>query len=117
MEKTKQKTCQERIEAELKGRISDFEKALKGDYSFQGEGYEYEDFIEFINSYALAYEDDPHYRGKRLELSWGGPQDYFVFFEDGSITYHFLDWFDGAEVKLYGHNLEVMEAVREYLTC
>jgi len=88
---TKEKTCQDRIETELKDRISDFEKALEGDYSFQGEGYEYEDFIEFINSYALAYEDDPHYRGKRLELSYGGPQDYFVFFEDGTITYHFLD--------------------------
>ena len=116
MEATKEKTCQERIEAELKGRIADFEKALKGDYSFQGDGYEYEDFIEFINSYALAYEDDPHNRGKRLELSYVGPQDYFVFFEDGTITYHFLDWFDGAEKTLYGHDLEVMEAVRDYLT-
>ena len=110
-----EKTCKDRIEAELEDRISDFEKALKGDYSFQGEGYDYEDFFEFINSYALAYTDDSHNRGKRLELSYGGPQDYFVFFEDGTIAYHFLDWFDGAEKTLYGNDLEVMEEVRDYL--
>ena len=39
----------------------------------------------------------------KLELSWGGPQDYFVFEYDPRtgdlvrITYHYLDWFDGAK--------------------
>lgn len=31
----------------------------------------------------------------KLELSWGGPQDYFMIYRNQSV-YHFLDWFDGA---------------------
>jgi hypothetical protein len=54
-------TCAERIGKELRGRIEDFEAALRGEYP---EG-RYEDFIEWINEYALAYSDDPHYRAKR----------------------------------------------------
>jgi hypothetical protein len=90
----------------LRSRIEDFEAALRG---------EYEDFIEWINEYALAYSDDPHYRAKRLELSYGGPQDYFLFFEDGTIEYRFLDWFDGATLTLSGHDYDVMAQVRDIL--
>jgi hypothetical protein len=104
-------TCAERIGKELRGRIEDFEAALRGEYP---EG-RYEDFIEWINEYALAYSDDPYYRAKRLELSWGGPQDYFLFFEDGTIEYWFLDWFDGAKLVLSGHDYEVMAQVRDIL--
>jgi hypothetical protein len=82
---------------------------------FNWEGDQYEDFIDWLNSYALAYEDDPHYRAKRLELSCGGPQDYFLFFEDSTVEYRFLDWFDGAERTLQGENLRVMTEVRDYL--
>jgi hypothetical protein len=107
----KRLTCAERIEEELRGRVKVFEAALRGEYP---DG-EYEDFIEWINEYALAYSEDPHYRAKRLELSWGGPQDYFLFFEDGTIEYWFLDWFDGANVELFGHDYEVMAQVRDIL--
>jgi len=98
------KKCEERIDEELKERIKEFEQGLKE-----------KDFIEWINNNALAYCDDPEYRGKRLELSWGGPQDYFVFHDDGTISYHFLDWFDGAKRYLYGRDLEIMEQVRDGL--
>lgn len=37
----------------------------------------------------------------RVELSYGGPQDYFMVYKNESI-YHFLDWFDGAR-KLVTH--------------
>jgi hypothetical protein len=103
--------CAERIGKELHGRIEDFEAALRGEYP---DG-EYGDLIEWLGEYALSYSDDPHYRAKRLELSWGGPQDYFLFFEDGTIEYRFLDWFDGAELTLSGHDYEVMAQVRDIL--
>lgn len=113
-------TCEEKINEELKSRIIDFENALNGKYED-----EYEDFIEWLNSYTLAYcdnlfflqhSDDPTYSGKRLELSYGGPQDYFVFLEDDSIIYRFLDWFDGATRYLHGHNYDIMKRVYdEYL--
>jgi len=111
--------CKDRIKKELEGRIKDFQTALKKseDGSFTIDGDDYEDFISWINSYALAYAEDPHYRAMRLELSYGGPQDYFLFFDDGIIEYHFLDWFDGAEIILSGKDYEVMEKVKDYLTC
>ena len=114
--------CKDRIEQELEERIKDFKTALKRsekseDGSFTIDGDDYEDFISWINSYALAYAEDPHYRAMRLELSYGGPQDYFLFFDDGTIEYHFLDWFDGAEIILSGKDYEVMEKVKDYLTC
>jgi len=51
----------------------------------------------------------------RLELSYGGPQDYFdIRLSDGEIegaTYHFLHWFDGATWELGGDYLRIL---REY---
>ena len=109
------KTCEDRIEKELKERIEDFKHALKGDWEYFNDGCSYENFIDWLNSYALAYDDDSHHRAKRLELSYGGPQDYFLFFEDGSIEYHFLDWYDGAKRELYGEDYEIMSEVRDWL--
>lgn len=109
-----QKTCEERIEEHLTTTIEDFKNALEGKFE---EGEEYEDFIEWLNCYSLAYEDDPECRAKKLELSYGGPADFFLFFtETERIEYHFQDWFDGAKRNLYGDDLEVMRTVyEEYL--
>jgi len=112
------KTCEERIDEELESRLKDFKLALDGKYgeALGDKDMEIEDFLDFINNYALAYDDDAHYRAKRLELSWGGPQDYFLFFEDGIIEYHFLHWFDGAKRTLEGENYKIMAEVRDRLS-
>ena len=114
---TKQKSCEERIKEKLKGRIADFKRALesakKNDGKVIMDDETYEDLIDWLNNYALTYEDHPHYRAKKLELSWGGPQDYFLFFEDGTIEYHFLDWLDGAKRELNGKDKEVMQEIYE----
>jgi hypothetical protein len=104
------KSCAERIEKELRGRIQDFKEALE-----EAEKEEDFNFIDWVNEYALAYYDDSYYRAKRLELSYGGPQDYFLFFEDTTIEYHFLDWFDGAKITLEGEDYKIMEQVHDYL--
>lgn len=104
----KQESCEERIDRALASRIDDFKNALNGKYP---DGEHYEDFVDWLNSYALAYEDDPYYRAKKLELSWGGPADYFLFFEDGTIEYHYQDWFDGAKRELDGRDYDIMQEV------
>lgn len=63
----------------------------------------------------VSIDDDPRYRAKRLELSYGGPQDYFLFFEDETIEYHYLDWYDGASTELSGDDYEVMKQIAEML--
>ena len=114
---TKQKTCQEKIREELQDRIEEFENALKffnneeidNPEDFEG----YEDFIDWLNSIGLYYGDDNKYRGKQLLLSTGGPEDYFIFFENGDIAYHYNDWFDGAKIYLHGEDLDIMTKVYE----
>ena len=95
----KYKTCEERIDEALRNRIEEIKEALDSS----------DDIIKWINSYALAYDDDPHYKAKRLELSFGGPSDGFRFFEDGTIEYYFNDWFDGTTRKLSGENENIMK--------
>ena len=113
------KTCEERIDQKLRTRINQFKQALesyeKHGKVIIGKDEVYEDLIDWLNHIALAFDEDPHYRAKRLELSYGGPQDYFLFFEDGTIEYHFLDWFDGASRELTGEDYEIMEQVFDYI--
>ena len=78
-------TCEERIDGELEKVLQTFRKAMESADENDGkviinEDEEYEDIHEWIDTYALAYEDDPHYRAKRLQLSTGGPEDFFLFF-------------------------------------
>lgn len=61
------------------------------------------------------YGDEERQEGYyRLELSYGGPQDYFeIHLVDGEITgatYHFLDWGDGATWGLGGDYLRILRA-------
>ncbi len=110
--------CEERIDECLKGRIKDFTLALQGKYSeaYGDETAVFEDFIDFINSYSLQFDDDPVYRAKRLLLSTGGPEDYFLFFErNDTIVYCYKDWFDSAERTLSGVDYVIMRQVRDRL--
>jgi hypothetical protein len=107
------KTCSELIEDELKRRIADFEQALKS-YEEKGkvvteDGDEYEDVIDWINNYALGYYDDERFRARRLELSYGGPQDYFLYFPSNElIEYNYITWGDSASIYLYGIQYDIM---------
>ncbi len=105
---TKQETCEQRIEKELSSTIETFKNALEGKYE---DDNEYDDFSSWLWDYVLDFSDDSHFRAKRLQLSWGGPADYILFFEDGDIEYHFQDWFDGATRTLDEDDLEVMQNV------
>ncbi len=109
------KSCKELIKEELNERIADFKQALRSyeenDYCkiVTEYGDEYEDVIDWINDYALGYYDDKQFRAKRLELSCGGPQDYFLYFPKlERIEYHYLDWYDGASLVLDGMQYNIM---------
>ena len=91
-------TCEERIDNELKDRIEDIKEIVES-----------KDPVEAINEYGLALSKTVNYK---LELSWGGPQDYFIFEYDPDskelvgITYHFLDWFDAAQRRISSRSKE-----------
>ena len=59
----------------------------------------------------------------RADRSWGGPQDYWGLYLDSDgeiekVSYHYLNWFDGAERWLSGSQLEpVKEWFEEDARC
>jgi len=120
MKAQRQLTCEERIDEHLKNWIAEFKEALdkaNGDYEWtEDEEDERESFdiIDWLNNNALSYNDDTYYRAKRLELSWGGPADGFIFFENGDIVYYFQDWFDGAKRELTGKDYDTMREFYDY---
>ena len=105
----KVKTCEDRIDGELEHEISNIEYMLnqKGNVLKDKEGNKYDNLSEWLSYYSVSYEEDPHYRAKRLALSFGGPSDGFRFFEDGKIEYYFRLWYDAAKRDLCGKNYEI----------
>ena len=98
----KQPTCEERIDEALEYTIDDMRSILNS-----------RDPFEKLNESILAYDKDGE--DMKLELSYGGPSDGFLFKKDGSIVYYFQDWFDGAERHLNMAYKSVMERVRDLL--
>jgi len=101
--------CEKKISAELKRVVEDMRNILKS-----------EDPVEALNNYALALSKTVTYK---LELSWGGPSDYLVFEYDPenkelvSISYYYLDWFDGARREI-PYNSEEWKILEElFYTC
>jgi len=100
-------TCEERIDANLEALREDLREAATNE-RFR------EEFLEGL----LAVSKTLHYE---IEFSWGGPQDYLDVEIDPETkevmdaTYHFLDWFDGAERELREDDLKLIEEVFSYL--
>lgn len=150
MTATAQPTCAERIDDMLKQTLDDFRSKIKVyNYAAGGIGYEEygeptdEDIEEVVNELGATldkYKDDPSLeetaiqawdetpigisvsRVVKIELSWGGPADFFeVEIDesgriDGRITYHFQDWFDGAKKDLEGADYELAKDFLERFT-
>ena len=95
----KELSCEQRIDATLKGRLEDLNRMLGGEIS---------DELGRLGDYALSFDyvapgtfDDQDEGYFRYQISWGGPSDEFRFFTGpdfrcSRIEYWFLDWFDGS---------------------
>lgn len=105
---TKEKTCKDRIEAELKDRLADISEATDS-----------EEKREEFDGQILSVDKKIVYR---VCLSWGGPADYFDIELDPEgreivrISYIFQDWFDGAERELAGQEFDTVASMFDYLT-
>ena len=106
-------TCEQRIGKALASRVEDFQAILTRQHraalvedlerleANEREWWEYPLAVEQVKTY-------------RIELSYGGPQDYLqvtVSEEDGdirTITYHYLDWYDGAVTTVTGSDFQTI---------
>ena len=106
-----QPSCEDRIDAQLSSTIETVR--ARWDSYCKGE----EDTEEgTIHEYGLSFDYNEDKDCFIWLLSWGGPQDEFRFFCDLGynvyrIEYGFLDWFDGATVKLSGSDNELLEEI------
>ena len=89
----------------------------------------YESFYDYVRQTSLSWDYvDPHTFTDqeegywRLQLSFGGPSDEFrVFLKDdktiGLVFYHFMDWFDGANLKVedIGKNEVIFRILNDFL--
>jgi hypothetical protein len=115
------KTAEQRINAELKGRMADIRKL----WAAQRRGQEEVPDLGNLYDYGLAFDyveggtdynrDSGYFR---WQLSWGGPGDEFRFYADAAgrvhrIEYWFLDWYEGAHRDLGGPDKKLLEEIFE----
>ena len=101
------KSCRERISGEWESRKQEMKRADKA--LAKGDQTELEELQDQVLSISKTTKF-------RIDLSWGGPQDFIEVEVDdsGEIiggSYHFLDWFDGAEIELSEEERDLVERV------
>lgn len=109
-------TCEQRIDESLARELDTLREFEACDWEATSEGVEFDD-------HALSYEWNADAGRFVYLLSTGGPQTEFRFsvdiidlrsgnfFECVGITYHYLDWFDGAERELTGSDYELVQQI------
>jgi len=130
MERTNE-TCEERIrrslceEVDVIRKLWDLEKAGDengdpdhGTLNEYGLCFDYVAAGTFNLSIRLSMLPDPKTGYFLWQLSTGGPGDEFRFYCDPAfsldrVEYVFLDWYDGATVKLDGADLDLLREIWE----
>lgn len=118
---TKERTCEERIEAALRGRLEDLQTCWDAYMAGEDETDELGSIYDYglsLNYVAPGTFDDQREGFLCYQISTGGPGDEFRFFFSPSgrgggwsahrVEYWFLDWFDGAHRVLAGADLDLL---------
>jgi len=116
-----EKKCSDIVEEKYQDRLKQFETAKnfldieksernKFDEFLSDEYQElnqYGDFFDYVNQSGLCFDrveagtfKDQRAAYWRWQLSWGGPSEEFRLFDNNDLEYWYLDWFDGACVKV-----------------
>ena len=110
----KNKTCKERVSENLQDRAEDFKIFMSADdledvSEDLGSFYNYGLCFDFVEPNTFNDQKEGYYR---YQLSWGGPSDEILFYQDGTIEYWFKDWFDGAKMDITSKDWAIW--VKEY---
>jgi len=132
-----QKRCVDLVKEKYRDRLKQFENAKsffdkdeekKWDWKNDNpecDQYDgYDDFFDYVNKSGLCFDrveagtfKDQRDGYWRWQLSWGGPSDEFRLFDNGDLEYWYLDWFDGACVKVTDEIFENIMANFKELSC
>ena len=120
--------CEDRIDEAMENLEFDLEAMIRvsgGDVFDEEDEHDIEllKFIDLddINDYSVheLAAGISNYTVYRAEISGGGPSSYIEARVDGDgdlieVTYHFLDWFDGAKRKV-SENSYIWNYMRDYI--
>lgn len=120
MAEEEDKSCKARIKSHFESRLESITPLSEREPEYDEKGYEIErdEDEEDDDSELLKGEDVLDVEKKRsikILLSTGGPGDWFEveIYQDnsmGEVTYHFQDWFDHAEMRVYGDAADTVRA-------
>ena len=101
----KKVTCEELIDVRLQERVDDIREVMGR--ANEGDEDAYEEMHHMVIGAQVR-------KVVTFTLSWGGPADYFDFYFDEeddliSVRYRYEDWYDGAERRVTGSELSIIE--------
>lgn len=117
-----QLTCEQRVSKELKERLAN----LRQLWEAEKQGIEEVEDLGSFNEYGLGFDyvapetfNDQEEAYFRYQLSWGGPGDEFRFFINPDFSVHrieywFLDWGDGASLRLDGDDYNLLDEIFDF---
>jgi hypothetical protein len=118
---TRQQTCEQRVEQNLKGRIRDLSRlwdAFCSGKDDEGDSlYDYGLSFDYVEPGTFNGQREGYFR---YQLSWGGPSDEFRFYANPDLSCHrveywFMDWFDGAHRVLSDDDEALMLRIWDWL--
>jgi len=107
--------CKEKVADAFNSRMSDLRKLCRAGYGVDvknlGRLEEYGLCVDRVE--ADTFGTHPGYW--RYQISWGGPAEEFRYFDQdgGGVEFWFLDWGDGAGLKVKGRDAQLIRGIIE----
>ena len=105
-------TCKDRITESIISRGEDFKRFMNAeDEETQEEFYNYGLCVDMVSVGTFKDQNEPYLR---YQISYGGPSEELRFYQNGTVEFWFLDWYDGAHKDIT--SLDWVQWLKEYLT-
>ena len=104
-------TCADRITESIISRGEDFTRFMNSeDEETQEEFYNYGLDISMVDMGTFRDQTEPYLR---YQISYGGPSEELRFYQNGTVEFWFLDWYDGASKIIT--SLDWVQWLKQYL--
>ena len=107
----KELKCKDKVQGSFEDRMKDIRTLFNAEDNKTEDLGNLNDYglcIDFVAAGTFKDQREPFYR---YQLSWGGPQEEFRIFLDGSVEFWFLDWFDGACVQVESEDADIIKEI------
>ena len=104
-------TCEDRITEAIISRGEDFTRFMNAeDEETIEEFYNYGLCIDMVSVGTFRDQTEPYLR---YQISYGGPSEELRFYQNGTVEFWFLDWFDGAHKNI--SSMDWVQWLKQYL--